>query len=83
MELNLKARSPGGGGMSAWEVAVLLLVGAQCLHVVALKSQLFTRGDALDYSSRKVVDYKTLYLNQKVSFEYIICSILFRGVTVA
>ncbi|CAL8348939.1 unnamed protein product [Arctogadus glacialis] len=64
MELNLKAGSPGGG-MSAWKV-VLLLVGVQCLHVVALKSQLFTRGDALDYSSRKAVDYKTFYLNQKI-----------------
>ena len=70
--MELKAGGPGPGpgcGGASARAVLLLLVGLQCLHaVVALKSQLFTRGDPLDYPSRKAVDYKTFYFNQKVSF---------------
>lgn len=37
-----------------------------CLHVIALKSKLFTRHGGLSYSTGTPISYKTLYFDQKI-----------------
>lgn len=45
-----------------------------CLHVTALKSQLFTRLGGLPYSTEPPVSYKTFYFDQKVSLNWSKCT---------
>ncbi|XP_071372461.1 lysosomal Pro-X carboxypeptidase [Centroberyx affinis] len=45
---------------------LLLTLFLSCLHVIALKSQLFTRLGVLDYSTEKTISYETLYFDQKI-----------------
>uniref|UniRef100_A0A3Q0TFM0 Lysosomal Pro-X carboxypeptidase n=1 Tax=Amphilophus citrinellus TaxID=61819 RepID=A0A3Q0TFM0_AMPCI len=44
----------------------ILMLCLVCLHVTALKSQLFTRLGALPYSPEPPVSYKTFYFDQKI-----------------
>ncbi len=48
-----------------------------CLHVIALKSKLFTRFGGLPYPTENPISYETLYFDQKVSLKSLLTRHLF------
>lgn len=61
----------------------ILMLCLGCLHVIALKPQLFTRHGGVSYSTGTPISYKTFYFDQKVSlkisriFLIILCKTVF------
>lgn len=51
--------------------ACILTLCLGCLHVIALKSQLFTRLGGLPYSTETPISYETFYFEQKVSLKFL------------